>query len=628
MAPKAIVNTTMGARLSAALLLWLLNVVFGSIVSAGYLQRAPEDLSPRGILFLVLGMISSVSLLSLAPGALGILIALKRRSVQAQALRHGLVWTTALGLLYADTRIFGVFRFHLNEAIWNSITTPGAGDALHFHAADFVLPVFAAIGIISTQAYLYRRFHSTAFHHQGWGARLRPALLGIGLLLPIVVAERNLYANAQIEGATEIATLSELMPYYTLPNRVWRSIQHAPPTEGEQVFELENRALHYPKASLNVDPNGARPNILILVLDGLRADMLGPTTMPHTWEFAQDSRVFQSHWSGGNCTRHGIFSLMYGLHGNYWGPVLAEQQSPVLIDTLLDLNYEPRIICSAAQSFPEFRSTVWFHVQDAIEDEFEGEAWQKDRQVATRFDEWLDQRSDPERPFFAFSLLDSTHANYSFPKQETFFKPSSEKVGYIQLSYGLEPDERWALFNRYRNSVRHADWVVEQMLDSLRQRGILDNTIVLITGDHGEEFFENGFWGHHSNFSPEQVHVPFILRGPGIPVGVENGQTSHIDLPRTLLELLGTSPGQAPNYSLGQNLLDLSDDRQMVSSSWSSLALKVAGEEVIVLSAYADHIPLRAFGHHWQPLADEREVLRRETPSLVNLVSQCQEFLR
>jgi uncharacterized protein len=628
MATKSVDHTTLGARLSAALLLWLLNVVFGAVVSAGYLQRAPEDLSPRGILFLVLGMISSVSLISLAPGLLGILLALKRRSVHSQAIRHGLLWTTALGLLYADTRIFGVFSFHLNKAIWNSITTPGAGDALHFHPSDWVLPAFAAIGIISIQAYLFRRFHSTAFHHQGWGARLRPALLGLGLLTPIVVAERNLYANAQLEGGTEIATLSELMPYYTLPNRVWRAIQHAPKTEGEQVFKLEDRALHYPKAALQVDPDGPRPNILILVLDGLRADMLGPSTMPNAWEFAQDSRVFESHWSGGNCTRHGIFSLMYGLHGNYWGPVLAEQQSPVLIDTLLDLNYEPRIICSAAQSFPEFRSTAWFHVQDSIEDEFEGEVWQKDRQVAARFDLWLDERDDPDRPFFAFSLLDSTHANYSFPEADTYFTPSSDKVGYIQISYGLEPEERWALFNRYRNSVRHADYVVGQMLDSLRQRGQLDNTIVLITGDHGEEFFENGYWGHHSNFTQEQVQVPFLLRGPGITPGTENRPTSHIDLPRTLLELLGTSPGQAPNYTLGQNLLDLSGDRQIVSSSWSSLALKVEDDGVIVLSAYADDIPLRVFGHHWQPLENESEVLRRETAQLVSLVSQCQEFLR
>lgn len=618
-----------GARLSAAMQLWMLNILFGALVSLGYLQHAPEDMSPNGILFLVLGLISSVSLLSLPPGAIGMGLALLHDGPPRRwAKRQGLLWTLALLLLFADTRVFGVFRFHLNEVVWNSLVTPGSGDAIHPDLVDFVLPIFAFIGIVTTQAFLYCKFLNRARRKTGSAARLQPVFLALGLLLPVVAAERNLYARDVEQGREELASISELLPYYTLPQKIWGALADHPPTESEQLFRKEGFELAYPLEPLTLPEDGPRPNILVLVLDGLRADMLGPETMPNTWSFSQDARVFASHWSGGNCTRHGVFTLLYGLHGSYWWPMLEQKQSPVLIDALKQLDYETKVICSASQSFPEFRSTAWSAIQDDVEDVFEGEPWQKDRLVASRFGEWLDHRENQERPFFAFSLLDSTHANYSFPEEETYFTPSSKKVGYIQLSYGLKPPDRWALFNRYRNSVRHGDMVVGNMIDSLRERGLLDNTIVLITGDHGEEFFENGFWGHHSNFSEEQVAVPFVMRGPGVPAGTESRPTGHLDLPRTLLELIGVPESQARSYSLGENLLNPPAERKIVSSSWSSLAMKLPQESVLVFSAYADDLPVRIYGPGWQPLNDADPVLGEYGGDLRRLLDQCQLFLR
>ena len=617
-----------GARLTSALQLWILNIVFGALVALGYLQHAPEDLSAKGILFLALGLISSISLLSVPIGALGIGLALLHAGHPRRwATRQGLLWTVALLLIFADTRVFGVFRFHLNGVVWNSLVTPGSGDAIHPGVVDFLLPIFAFVGIVTTQAFLYSKFLSRARQRHGSSARLQPLLLSLGLLIPIVAAERNLYARDVEQGNAELVTLSELLPYYTLPQKIWRVLSDEPLTESEAVFQTDGLTLNYPKEAIELPTEGLRPNILVLVLDGLRADMLGSETMPNTWDLSQDARVFNSHWSGGNCTRHGIFTLMYGLHGNYWGPILEKKTPPVLLETLGELNYETKILCSASQFFPEFRSTAWSGIQDTVEDAFEGEPWQKDRLVASRFGEWLDERENLDRPFFAFSLLDSTHANYSFPLGDTYFKPSSEKVGYIHLSYGLKPPDRWALFNRYRNSVRHGDAVVGNMVQSLRERGLLENTIILVTGDHGEEFFENGFWGHHSNFSQEQVAVPFVLRGPGISPGTENRPTSHIDLPRTLMELLGVSPEMAPRYTLGENLLKLPADRQVVSSSWSSLAMQISETDTMVLSAYSDDIPIRAYGRGWQPLKDENAVLRENTADLRKLLDQCQEFL-
>jgi len=615
-----------GPRLAASLQFWLINLGFGLLISLGYLQRAPEDLSARGIFFLCFGMLSSLGLLSLVPGILGAALALTTRHRHRLARRLGLLWTVSLLLLYADTRIFGVFRFHLNAVVWNGLTTPGAGDAIHPGVADVILPTFAFIGIVTTEAWIFRRLLARCEQHIQIRRPLRPAIAAAAALLLALSAERQLYARDQEQGLHELATLSELLPYYTLPQSVMRKLRDEPLTLGEQLFEVEELALNWPTHPLRFDGD-QRPNVLMLVVDGLRADMLNAETMPRTHAFSEGARVFESHWSGGNCTRHGVFSLLYGLHGNYWARVLEEQRSPVLVDSLLELGYEPRVICSAAQSFPEFRSTAWVEIQDAVEDEFTGEAWQKDRMVAARFADWLGERKDPSRPFFSFSLLDSTHANYSFPEDEVHFEPSAESVGYIQLSYGLEQADQEALFNRYRNSVRHADLVIGQFLDSLEAAGQLDNTLVLITGDHGEEFFENGYWGHHSNFTDEQVAVPFILRGPGITPGREARPSGHIDFSRTLLEILGVSPGQAAHYALGENLLDLPDERSIVASSWSSLAYRSQNGPTVVVSAYSDDLPVRAYGPDWSPVHNEQALIRQESSTLASLLSECRRYL-
>ncbi len=613
----------------AALTHWLLNVIFGALVALGYLQHAPEDLTPRGALFLGLALISSVALLSLTPLLLSTGMALMTTNPRRLARRQGLLWTSSLLLLFLDTRIYGVFRFHFNGVVWNSLVTPGSGDSIHLGFLDVLFPALGFLAVAWSQTLLHRLILNRALHYeqQRPPQAFRPVLLSILLLLPVVVTERNLYARDLEKGDTELATLSSLLPYYSFPQQIMKVLRGDPPTPGELVFDLKDRSLDYPKAAVRVDPQGARPNVLVLCLDGLRRDMLAPDTMPVTWAFAQDARVFENHWSGGNCTRHGVFTLMYGLHGSYWAPILRESRSPVMIDTMIELGYDPRILCSASQKFPEFRSTCWSGIEHAVEDEWEGPSWAKDRAVAARFDQWLDQRPDRSKPFFAFSLLDSTHANYSFPEDEAVFHPYADSLGYIRISYGLEEEDQRKLFNRYRNSVVHADRVVGMFLQSLRDRGLLENTVVVITGDHGEEFFENGYWGHHSNFSEAQATVPFVVRGPGVPPGVESRPTSHVDLVPTLLTLLGASPGQARNYSLGENLFDLPDGRRVVCSSWSSMAFPVPDQGVIVISAYSDDMPMRAYGPGWLPLDHEHQILSAESRTLAELVGECQEFL-
>jgi arylsulfatase A-like enzyme len=92
----------------------------------------------------------------------------------------------------------------------------------------------------------------------------------------------------------------------------------------------------------------------------------------------------------------------------------------------------------------------------------------------------------------------------------------------------------------YDGDVAAADDQVRRLFDELGSRGFLDNALVIVMSDHGEEFLEHGGTSHGRTLYEESVRVPLILVGPGIPAGLRVAErVSLIDLAPTLLELLG-----------------------------------------------------------------------------------------
>ena len=65
-----------------------------------------------------------------------------------------------------------------------------------------------------------------------------------------------------------------------------------------------------------------------------------------------------------------------------------------------------------------------------------------------------------------------------------------------------------ALLNRYTNAAHWIDYQIGRVLDEIEAQGLLENTVVIVTDDHGEEFMEKGAWGHNSGFVEEQIHAP------------------------------------------------------------------------------------------------------------------------
>lgn len=621
------------ARLRVAARLWLAYVLLLAWICGSYLDSA-QPTTLASWLFVHLGRLSCATSLSLLPGLVTLLAAARLQSRHTLAVVSSLLWALLALALWIDTRIWGLFRYHFNGLVWNVLTTPGAEEAFQPKTSEVLVPLAGStlLLVLSWLLFLWLWRRETARAPSApppfWR---RTRAVFVLVLVPVMVLVAGLYARADLVRDPHVMAFARLYPLYPrlTVKRVARTVFGMEMKERAAVdMPAEGILLDYPHAPVVLPPDGPTPNMVVIVIDSLRADMLAPEVMPRTSALVPRARSFADHLSGGNATRFGLFGMLYGLHGSYWKAIYDEKRSPVLVDALLARGYEVRALTSASWDFPEFRSTAWVRVEEHAEDRLASpRAGARDDGVAARFEGWLGER-DAAQPFFAFLLLDAPHQRYAFPPESARFRPYMEEVEYMAVKDDATPEMRTGLYNRYRNAVAYADEVVGRLVDALAARGELDDTLLVVTGDHGEEFFEHGFWGHTSNFTAAQAHVPLLLAGPGIAPGVETRATSHIDLPATLLELAGADPALRAQWTLGASLLDPPAARARVVAGWDTLGLHTAGHILEVPMAGYGGTGIAVYDQQWQRVLEDEAVLDQSGKAMLDLALECRAFLR
>jgi arylsulfatase A-like enzyme len=156
---------------------------------------------------------------------------------------------------------------------------------------------------------------------------------------------------------------------------------------------------------------------------------------------------------------------------------------------------------------------------------------------------WLDRRP-ADRPFFTFINYFDAHSPYEAPAP--YFGRYHRGRGPLWLQHGEEAaaytaEERTRLSDAYDEAIAYLDAELEKLFDALGTRGLLENTLILITSDHGEQFGEHGFMLHGQNLHTTLTHVPLVIR---LPEGERGGtrvatETGTLDLAATILDLTG-----------------------------------------------------------------------------------------
>lgn len=616
---------------------WLANLPIAFWIGRSYLEYVPEEPSLRLQVFAWLGLLVALATMALVPALLLGISGRWIKSVRGAGITQSLVWMFFHVYLYTDTRVYNLFRYHLGGSAWNLLTTKGSQDSYELGASVWVRGVLMSSLFITLQWLIWkvsRRAAEAAMDRPSPRSLfLRPSGLAVIFLIFAATIEKGIYAQAELTGDRLVAHVSQALPFYPkvrveplIPD-VLRDRMDGMPSP--VPVRLEDAKLSYPLHAPAIDPEGPRPNILVIVLEAWRADALDAEVTPGIYRRGRDMRRFANHISTGNQTRFGLFGMLYGLHGSYWWPVLQAKRSPVLVDVVQELGYDLNIFAAASMTYPELRSTAWINLPGNVHDGFPGRrAYIRDRQLTDACIDWWRSREEDADPFFSFVLLDSSHPSYDFPADETPFEPFAPTMDYVKMSDpDQDPELPQLIKNRYLNALHHADTQATRLLDTLEELGELDNTIVIVTGDHGQEFAEFGHWGHTSNFSPVQIRVPFLMSGPGVEKGIETLSTSHLDVASTLLELLGADPEDRRAYSLGNNLLDPEQERSRAVAGWKYMGLW--DDESIIRIPMDDHssFEIEAYGHDWQAIPDSNAAIEGLQPELRRLQDECSQFL-
>jgi membrane-anchored protein YejM (alkaline phosphatase superfamily) len=546
------------------------NAVALMLISLNYLKSMQLPDTPLAQLFLSLsypGHYFSLAMYVSPFIAAGILAYPRRRFVFGLAIFLEL---TLVLIIILDSLVFAQYRFHLNGMVWNLITSGAAGDVLPVTGILWLV-LFLAIVIIAFCEWLLAviswRWVLKERRHYG---------IGLGALIAFVIlVGHGMHAWADANHYTMITNQIRYLPAYKPLTMKRLMIRMGLSTKNEArklYLNTDNSALRYPLEAVNcINNNKKKNNLLLIVIDSWRFDALTPEITPNIWEFSKDSLRFDNHFSSGNATRFGIFGLFYGLYGTYWHALLAEERSPVLMQEMEKQSYRMGVFASAPLVNPEFDRTVFADIRFKISLRQEGEQpHQRDRTITDKMLNFI-ATNPAETPFFGFLFYDAPHAA-DHPADLTPFQPALKEVNYLALNDSYDP---LPFLNKYKNSIHHVDTMVQEVLAALLNKGLLDNTIVVITGDHGQEFndLKMNYWGHTGNFSRFQTQTPLVIHWPGKASQVFTHTTSHLDMAPTLMHQMLGCTNDPKTYSNGRYLFDTTSRPYVLASSWDTFGV-------------------------------------------------------
>ncbi len=609
----------------------LLNTLISMIISFSLLRSDNQPSSFYNILINIIPFAAHYFLLNLLVGMLAYCFSIVLNRKVAFFLRMSLFFLFQTILLF-DTKIYSIFRYHINPLVLNVITAEGVSDSVILGKGTVITFSVILLFIFFIEFIINLYFNSLRKNREQSKSsllgKISKALFFAGLCL--IIVDKGMYAYGDLMNNTAITKSAKLFPLYQpfTIRRFASNILHIK-VDRELNFKVSsaNTSLHYPKKTVRFDPlEDKKYNIIIIVVDGLRFDMLNEDIMPNTWEFGQRNIIYSNHYSGGNGTRFGIFSLLYGIEGTYWHTFLAQRVSPVLIDALIDRGYGFKILSSTRLTFPEFRRTAFIKIPESIEDRVTtGDASEKDRIITEKCINYMSTRKSKE-PFFAFVFYDSSHQPYFYPKKFEKFRPAgNNEINYFK---DTGKDKIFMFRNRYKNAVYYNDYLIGNIIASLKKNHLLDHSIVLITGDHGEEFYENGYFGHTSSFDDYQIKTTFVLHYPGTEHYIAERLTSHSDLVPTLMESVGcVSPPE--DYSQGLSLLNRTPHPYVTTANWDTSAIIDDEFKIIFSTEMYNMRSLEVRRKNDYRLAEnQRDVIKQKKHILRDTSLRMSEFYR
>jgi len=349
-----------------------------------------------------------------------------------------------------------------------------------------------------------------------------------------------------------------------------------------------------------------RPNVLLISIDTLRADHLGSygysrATSPSIDRLAREGTLFEQHVSSSSWTLPAHAAIFTGLSDSLHGCTDVDKALEPRFETLAE-RFQSNGYSTAGfysgpflhpafgfgQGFDLYQGCTSYEAAMKVSAPVEWSNKPATHKAAHEdianprtfelFQRWFERRE--EKPFFAFVHFWDVHYDFTPPPPfDTLFDP--DYTGSVDgrrfyfdpnIAAGMPTRDLEHLIALYDGEIAWTDTFIAKIRDELERAGVLDDTVVVITSDHGTEFFEHGQKGHRATLYDEVIHVPLVVRHPAsFPAGMRvSAQTRSVDLAPTLIELCAL--GELRDTS-GASLLALLRDPGLRSGAgWRAIS--------------------------------------------------------
>ena len=308
-----------------------------------------------------------------------------------------------------------------------------------------------------------------------------------------------------------------------------------------------------------------QPNIVLLGVDSLLATHMScygyhRLTTPHIDRFAEGGTLFEKTYSPHIPTTSAYASMLTGLDTFSTQVVALRHQGPLreevktLAEILRDEGYDTTCVGFSGPSARGFDTYLEYSGWGPDDSGRSPKAENLNKTTLPELNRLIDQ-SD-EKPFFLFLRHMDPHSPYlpPAPYERIFYHgdecdPSNKSMEPVMtfkpfcdyFASWMPPGitDKDYVIAQYDGAIAYMDACIQTLFNALETRGVLDETIVVINGDHGETLYDHECWFDHHGLYDVTLHVPLIIRYPGrVPAGKRvAGYNQHKDLVPTLLEL-------------------------------------------------------------------------------------------
>lgn len=501
--------------------------------------------------------------------------------------------TVGLTVLLVDTQAYQTINLHLTPVVWEVLfSDEGSTLTVDLQHLFIVLPLIFLLQLALSE-WVWRKQRKLSHKHVG-----RPIAT---LFFVSFISSHLIYVWADAYFYNPITAQRANFPLsYPMTAKSFME-RHGLLDREEYLLRLEqsqdsNELVRYPLEKIEFDRRVNPLNVLVVSVNNLRSDVLTQETMPAAYQFAQQNQNFTNHYSSSNDS-FGTFGLFYGLPSSYSSSIKAQGSKPILIDTLIEKQYQFGLFSGDNFDEPLYGETVFRGMN------FTGIAFNDtqspDSLAIQAWADWAKQQGN--KPWFSYIELTTVDNFNAYDSGEA--QSAANK-----------------LIAGYKKSVATADLEIAQLLKEINTLELSDSTVIIITSNHATEFNETktNSWGSNSNYSRYQLQVPMIIHWPGKVAAEYQHRTSHLDMSVTLLQdLLGVSSNPS-DFSSGRNLFDERKRRWILAGDSRDLAL-ITTKDTTVIDKFGNY---KLYDENYQRLKDENPTL----PVLMQGLTELQRF--